>query len=123
MRSDKAVLYVYRQYAEPTAWPAQLEIDGRSALSLQQEGFTWVYVTPGNRNLVYRWPFLAGMPKVEFTHQFEAGKTYAFEMTGKARGAAIFFVTRSAIRELEWRMAIEQLRACCRYVPAKETSF
>jgi hypothetical protein len=107
------------------AWPARLEIDGRNALSRSQR----VKPAAGRIHLGARdtgepesgvsMAFLAGMPQVEFTHEFEAGKTYVFEMTGEAR----FFTTRSAIREVEWRTATERLRACCRYVPAQRGSF
>ena len=83
--SDKAVLFIFRDHAEPLAWVAYLEIENTKIASLRQNSFTWLYVTPGKKNIKYMWPILAGMPSVKFEYEFEAGKTYAFEMTGKSR--------------------------------------
>ena len=42
--SKKAILYIYREYAEPIAFSSYLEIDGHKVASLKQEGFTWIYI-------------------------------------------------------------------------------
>lgn len=117
-KADKAILYIFRNYAEPTVFAAYLEIDKMEAASLNQEGYTWVYLTPGERNFKFGWPILAGMPSVEFKHTFEAGKVYAFQMVGSSTLSGRMFRTMSAIAPTNIEMAKERMKNCCRYVPS-----
>lgn len=115
--NDKAVLYIFRDYAEPLALAAYLEIENTEVASLKQDGFTWVYVTPGKKNLKYGWPMLAGMPSLKFEFEFEPGKSYAFEMAGKSTYAGIGFNTQTILKEMEITQAKKIIYLCCRYVP------
>lgn len=117
--SARAVLYIYREYAEPTAWSSYLQMDGREVASLNQQGFTWVYVTPGNHKMKYGFPALAGMPSVPFSHSFEAGKVYAFQMVGEINVSGSAYEAVSAVRPLEFEEAQKKMQQCCRYVPAR----
>ena len=120
--NDKAVLYIFRDRAEPLAWPAYLEIENTNVASLKQEGYTWVYVTPGKKNLKYGWPALVGMPSVKFDFEFAPNKSYAFEMTGKARYTGIGFNTQTILKEMEITQAKKIIYLCCRYVPPVSSS-
>jgi len=115
-KSDHAVLYIYRIYAQPTAWAAYLQIDGREVASLNQEGFTWVNVKAGKHKFKYAWPALAGMPAVNFEYAVEAGGFYAFEMHGKA---SAFEGQATEIKNVDIEDAKAQMAKCCRYVPPK----
>jgi hypothetical protein len=113
-KSEKAVLYIFRRYAEPVAVPAYFEIDKVEATTLKQQGFTWVYVTPGEHNFKFGWPFWAGMPSVGFKQTLEAGKSYAFEMLGTVGNP---YVT-SEIAPIDIEDAKDRMKNCCRYVPS-----
>jgi hypothetical protein len=117
--SERAVLYIYREYAEPTAFASYLQIDGREVASLNQQGFTWVYVTPGNHKMKYGFPVLAGMPSVPFSHTFEAGKVYAFQMIGTLTVSGSTLEAVSAVRPLEIEDAQKKMQQCCRYIAAR----
>lgn len=117
---DKAILYIYRQYAEPTAWASYLRVDGNEVASLNQQGFTWVYVNPGLHKMQFGWPALAGMPKVPFERAFEAGKVYAFEMLGSAELSGDYFKMVSAVAPIDFAEAQKKMAACCRFVPSKQ---
>lgn len=54
-----SILYVFREYAEPTLWGATIHIDGKEVQSLSQGGFTWVYAKPGKRNITAVWSGMA----------------------------------------------------------------
>lgn len=77
---DRAILYIYRVSAAPLALSAYLDIDDRRAVSLANQGFTWVYLAPGDHRFAFGWPVFSGTPTVRFVRNMEAGKTYAFEM-------------------------------------------
>jgi hypothetical protein len=112
---DYAVLYIFRIYAQPTAWPAYLQIDGQEVVSLNQEGFTWVKVKAGPHKFKHGWPALAGMPAVNFEHTLVAGTTYAFQMHGTSAIDGL----ETQMQNVEIEVATKQMAACCRYVPPK----
>ena len=119
LSADKAILYIYRDYAQPTAFASYLEVDGIEAASLNQEGFTWVYLSPGEHAFEFGWPFLATMPSVEFKETLEGGKVYAFQMQGSVAVSGSMIHARSAIALTDLQAARDQMTACCRYVPSK----
>jgi hypothetical protein len=118
IRADKAVLYIYRDYAEPTAFAAYLTIDTAKAASLNQQGFTWVYLSPGEHNFRFGWPFIAGMPSVDFKKSLEAGKAYAFQMSGSVTMDSSNMYATSAIAPIDIDAARNRMKSCCRYVPS-----
>ncbi|QUM80349.1 hypothetical protein HWV01_08650 [Moritella sp. 5] len=113
---DKAILYVFRDYAEPTAWSSYLLVDGKEVISLQQEGFTWVYLAPGDRQFINGWSALAGMPDVKFNHSIEAGKLYSFEMKSRVAVNRTSITSTTEIDLLSFDEAEKRLKLCCRYV-------
>lgn len=119
IKPDQAILYIFRDYAEPTAFAAHLKIDNVDAASLNQQGFTWVYIEPGKHQFKYGWNFLSGMPTVEFESTFEAGKVYAFQMSGGVNSAGNMIRSTSAIQPISPEVAIEKMKQCCRYIPSK----
>jgi hypothetical protein len=119
VRADKAILYIFRDYAEPTAFAAHLKIDNLNAASLNQQGFTWVYLEPGIHKFKYSWNFMSGMPTVEFENTFEAGKVYAFQMSGGVSSMGNTIRSTSAIQPIAPDFALEKMKQCCRYVQSK----
>ena len=122
-----AVLYVYREYAEPTAWSPTISVDGKEIVSLPQQGFSWIYLTPGKHTLASKWSFLSSAPPIEFSADYAAGTRYFFEITGTSRlvgtgpspagGVALRFRTTAQVKSPQEREAIQQLEKCCRYIP------
>jgi len=117
--TKNAVLYIYRKYAQPTAFSAYLEIDGKEAVSLSQEGFTWVYIKPGNHKFKHGWPLFAAMPSVDFEREFKPGKTYAFEISGRVSG----MTAETAIKPTNIEYAKQKMASCCRYVQPSSENF
>ena len=111
LSADKAILYIYRDYAQPTAFASYLEVDGIEAASLN--------LSPGEHAFEFGWPFLATMPSVEFKETLEGGKVYAFQMQGSVAVSGSMIHARSAIALTDLQAARDQMTACCRYVPSK----
>src|SRR3569623_1601995 len=80
--SGYATVYVLRDYAEPTAWGAKIHIDGTPVATLNQKGFTWVYVKPGNKDIKAVWPGASSLKDSAISVETVAGKTYYIELTG-----------------------------------------
>lgn len=119
-----AIVYVFRKYAEPTAWGATIHVDDREGATLNQEGFTWAHVTPGKHRIRAVWPVLSSQ-KDSFIELADAkpGKTYFFELTGISRmdgatfvgtGMAYSFKLGSGFRQLPPEVA-EPVVSECRF--------
>ena len=120
-----AIFYVYREYAEPTAWANNIKINDQKVVSLKQQGFTWFYVPEGSLKFETSWPGMAGMPKKEFDFDSTAGSVYFFEVVGRSRVAGTSmqgnqlitnFSTMTGINNQDATDAIARLKECCRYV-------
>jgi hypothetical protein len=84
-RPDRALVYVFRTYAEPTGFGANVVVDGKLATMLNQTGFTWFYATPGRRELKASWPLLSGQSSGAISLPLEAGKTYYIQLLGSSQ--------------------------------------
>lgn len=119
LQSDMAVLYIFRSYAEPTAFAAHAEIDQLEVVSLNQEGFSWVYIKPGEHSFKIRWSSLSGMPDLEFKKSLEAGKVYAFQILGSVKELTPNATTNSSLSHVKIEVAKEKRKACCSYVQSR----
>lgn len=132
-RDGMAVLYVYREYAEPTAWSPTISIDGKEVVSLPQQAFSWIYLSPGKHTLASEWPFIAGAPAVKFPANYVAGTRYFFEIRGTSGvtgtspgargGTTVHFTTTALVRSPQEREAVRQLEKCCRFIPPAAGAF
>lgn len=90
-------LYIFRKYAEPTAWQPTVHIDGYEIASFPQEGFTFVAVSPTTHRIESTWPMLAGVPNVKF----------------------VATTTTARVMNVPETVARDTLSQCCRYIVPK----
>ena len=115
-----ATLYVFRDYAEPTALGSSIHIDGKHVVTLNQRGYTWVYLKPGNRNLQAVWAPLSGQKDATLLLDVVAGMTYYVDVTGTVKyvgmyGLANYYVTDSRMNGISADAAEPKLEQCCKY--------
>lgn len=82
-----ANLYVFRDYAEPTAWKPTVRIDGKKVAAIGQNEFTAVRIAPGPHRVTLGWPFLSGQSDAEVGIVVEPGRTLYLEIGGHVRYA------------------------------------
>lgn len=122
-----AVLYIYREYAEPTVWNTSIYVDGEELVSLPQQSFSWVYLSPGKHTIASRWSLMASVPPLEFSLNAKSGTRYFFEIKGTVRAvakpanyngppSAIHMRTTAQMNGAQEREAIKQLERCCRFL-------
>jgi hypothetical protein len=80
-----AKLTIYREHAEPTAYPATIKIDNQDVVSLKQKGFTTVYVKPGQRTILADWPAFSGQPNQTFILDAKSNYEYYVTLVGRYR--------------------------------------
>lgn len=131
-REDRSIFYVYREYAEPTAWKTTIYIDDNEVVSLLQQSFSWVYLSPGKHKVAAKWPFLSGQNDVEFFIEAASDEKYYYEITGLSRatgvgsspaGLLIFYNMSSGMNNQGEGKAVPQLENCCRYLVPKLDDF
>ncbi len=119
-RQGYATLYVFREYAEPTAWGATIHIDGKEISTLNQGGFTWIYAKPGNRNITAVWAGLSGQRDSKISLNFLENKKYYVDLTGISQVSGvsldfIYFRVGSGLNSVRPNVAEQKLTKCCKY--------
>jgi predicted small lipoprotein YifL len=116
---NTATVYVFRKYAEPTAWGATVFYADKEIATLNQGGFTWAYLAPGKQTIRAVWPGLSSQKDSSIELNVAAGKTYYVELLGVARGFAsptmTSFRVGSGLIEVSPSSAEETLAQCCRF--------
>ncbi|HZS66579.1 MAG TPA: DUF2846 domain-containing protein [Burkholderiales bacterium] len=83
VKPGHALLYVFREYAEPTGFAAKIYVDGQEITSLSQGGFTWVYAQPGMRRITSTWA--GSQDPGAIAVNLGQDKTYYLEVKGRAK--------------------------------------
>jgi hypothetical protein len=128
----EAVLYVFRAYAEPTAWGATVSIDDQELTTLNQGGFTVAVVKPGTRNLKASWSGLSGQKDSTLALEIVAGQAYYVAVTGSVRMTGTSM--RYGYLEYDWRLgsgmhpvkpsaAPAVLTECCKLQPSEPRTY
>lgn len=129
---DKALVYVFRKYAEPTAWDASIKIDSVVGASLSQGTFTVAKLKPGTHAINAVWAGLSGQRDSEITLDVKAGETYFIELTGISQlagwapiaglgpAAGLQYRMGSGLAELPKEAGELRLGECCKLVKSPE---
>ncbi|MFC4311730.1 hypothetical protein ACFPN2_21775 [Steroidobacter flavus] len=110
---DKAVMVVYREYAEPTKLAAKIDVDGTQVFAIPQQGFAHALVDPGKHQLAIRWPAASGTPGWQGDAEWEAGQTYYYQLRGTS-GHGWYF--KSSLEPTAKGLAQATLKDCCRLI-------
>ena len=124
--TGKATVYVFRKYAEPTAWGSTIHFENQEVATLNQGGFTWAYLTPGPRTVRAVWAGMSGQNDSVITLDVEAGSTYYIELTGTTRFAGteagtlpgtykMYFRVGSGMSVVNPALAESVVSQCCRF--------
>ena len=111
--AEKALIIVYRDYAEPTALDATLLIGGKEVFALSQKSFAFAEIEPGDHTLEIKWPAVSMTPGWQGNDVFEVDKTYYYQLVGSSGGGFFFKSKLSAQSE---QLASASLFLCCRLI-------
>lgn len=121
-----ATIYIFREYAEPTAWGANIVINGSATAALNQGGFAWVYSKPGKTEIKAVWSSMSGQNDSFISIETRPGQTYYVELTGISKGEVkfpfLYFKVGSGLSQIKPDAAVKKLETCCRFQkPANDT--
>jgi hypothetical protein len=115
-----ALVYVFRDRAEPTAWGATIFFDDDKVTTLKEDGFTWAYLAPGEHRIRAEWFWLSSQEDSFITLDVAAGQTYHLELLGVVNvtgmaGNMMYMEIGSGMNLLDARTAVERMTRCCRF--------
>ena len=116
---DKAVLVVFRDYAEPTALTAKIDVDGTQVFEVPQKAFAYTTVDPGKHAFALRWPAASGTPGWKSDAEWQAAQTYYYQLVGSA-GHGFYF--KSSLDAADVGLARATMKSCCRLITAQKES-
>ena len=117
--ADKAVLVVFRDYAEPTALAAKIDVDGKQIFEVPQKAFAYATVDPGKHAFALRWPAASGTPGWSGDAEWQAAQTYYYHLQGSA-GHGFYF--KSSLDVADAALAQATMKSCCRLITAQKES-
>lgn len=116
---DKVMLVIYREYAEPTALAAKIDVDAAQVLELPQKSFAHAIVDPGKHTFAVRWPAASGTPGWQGETEWQPGQTYYYQLRGSA-GHGFYF--KSSLDVADERLARVTMSDCCRLITALKSA-
>lgn len=127
-KAGYAIVYIYRNYAEPTVWGSTIFIDGKEVQKISQKGFTWVYAKPGKREVTGVWSGMASQRPAKISLNIKENKTYYIELTGISKadlvggktthsGTTLYIDTdiHSDLHLIKAETAKRRISKCCKY--------
>ncbi len=111
--AEKALIIVYRDYAEPTGLDATVFVGNKELFALPQKSFAFASIEPGDHALEIKWPAVSMTPGWQGNDVFEANKTYYFQLVGSS-GSGFFF--QSKLSAQSEQLASSSLFSCCRLI-------
>ncbi len=122
-----ALVYIFREYAEPTAWGSTIHVDSQKIATLNQGGYTWIYAKPGTRVFSGKWAGLSGQRDSEITLDLAANETYFVDLTGISRasgaGSTTYVTMGSGLNLVDPTESVKRLKACCKLQAAELATY
>jgi hypothetical protein len=122
-----STLYIYRGRIGTNVLSANIKIAGVEAMSLQQNGYSWIHVRSGAQNIVLEWSpaVLSSFSSVSANYTFEPGKSHYLRLVaGVSLVGGLFsnrYVSSTGFEQVRNEHAEAELKVCCRYQKAVTT--
>jgi hypothetical protein len=114
---QESAVVVFRDYAEPTALAAKIDVDGKQIFELSQKSFALMTREPGTYSIALRWPAASGMPSFQIDAEWQGGRTYYYLVNGTTGNG---WHSQSQLKLLDESLAKTMLRGCCRLMTAQK---
>ncbi len=115
--SEAGNLVIVREYAEPTAWPANVFINGDKLASLGQKQYLVTRLEPGTHELKISWPVMSGQTTANTQVNIVEGETHYIGLLGSSSassfGGGTQFEMSAGFVKLSTETTPTALAYCC----------
>jgi hypothetical protein len=120
VEGEDGMVFIYREYAQPTAWSPTVKIDGRKVVAIRNRHYTAVRVKPGDHVVSLTWPIIAAQGGAKMEVTVEKGKAHFVEVTGVSQYVpGVYIRTGSGIALVAPDHAVLTIEKCCKFSPPK----
>jgi hypothetical protein len=117
---EDGLIFIYRAYAQPTAWAPAVRVDGRKIVGISNRSYTAVRVTPGDHIVTLKWPLIAAQGGAKMEVTVEKGKAHFVEVTGVSQYVpGVYMRTGSGIALVQPEYAVAAIKKCCKFQAPK----
>lgn len=120
---EYAVVYIIREHAEPTAWPARVQLNGIPVASLTQKSCTRAYVAAGAYMVHVTWNRLSGQRRYASPFRVAAGRTYYLMVEGVSRLEATRYTYGAGLRSVDTDAGAKAVARCRTFTPPAQSSY
>jgi hypothetical protein len=116
--------YIVREYAQPTAWPATIKVDGIKLVTLGNRQYSQAVLRPGKHKISVHWPFLSGQSNSEVEIDISDTQPVYLALQGISQMAGVtyqgyIFNMGSGFSRIAAEQAPRIIEACCRLRPSE----
>ncbi len=118
---EDGMIFVYRAYAQPTAWAPAVKLDGKKMIGISNRSYTAFKVKPGDHLVTLSWPLIAAQGGAKMEVTVEKGKAHFIEVTGVSQYVpGVYIRTGSGIALVQPEHAVPAIKKCCTYKAPKQ---
>jgi len=112
-------VYLYRVGANPTKRTPTIYIDEREVFDPPERAYTVLNLSPGKHSVATRWLWDTGAPNLSFPIDIPVGESYYLKLSGDFKTSGGYWKTTSVVFHVDEKIAEQELKNCCRYLPSK----
>jgi hypothetical protein len=113
----EGLLYVYRVGAYPTLRTPKILVDGKPLFAPPERAYTWAHLPAGEHKITVNWAWDTGWPDLHFKVDVAAGQPTFLKISGSFENLGDHYLAGSNASGVDAPMAMEELKACCKYIP------
>jgi len=111
-RFGEALVYFYRPNSTPFLLSPDLFVDGKKILELGNQGYSYVYLKPGEYDIKVTWSFMSGRPDLQGKIKVEEGKEYFIRSHGHVSYNTIVYSASGYLDSIPKTDALKEIKHC-----------
>ena len=109
---SQALVYIYRPNSTPYLLSPDVFLDGKKAMELGNQGYTYRYLKPGEHDIKVAWSFMSGRQDLEGKVKVEAGKTYFIRSHGHVAYTGTYYSSSGYLTTVPATDALKEINHC-----------
>ena len=116
--AGESLVYFYRPNSTPFWLSPELLLNGKSVLELENQGYSYLYLKPGEYDINIAWSGLSGRSDMKGKIKTEAGKTYYIRSHGHVAYSGNSYSSSGYLTTVPANKALNEITHCMFIKPA-----